>query len=329
VARAIEQLRSGTTVGYAALGLHGDEQGTAGQQVHDGDTVVVRATGKEPDEAVGNLSVRFLGVDTPEVSFTLPDRDFVSIGNQAWEDYLKDPLAEPFEEPLSRGLLEHLRTKLGPGAAKNHNSHAQAARAALQAEIEADMGALGRTAETYRFFLAFAFEVMDRYGRFLCYVNRNQPDADDPEPRPESYNDRLLKKGMASPFFVWPNVDPFLEADSVTEAVIGPGKASEKGQEGALGRARDWVRKARAEKLGIFDGNDPLRLQAFELRFLGRRTPPDRWVIDLSKEDDVLVRPQNYYAIENAEDRLFVPNEYVPLFVESGWRRQEESSDGL
>jgi hypothetical protein len=56
MARAIEELRSGTTVGYAALGLHGDEQGTVGQQVHDGDTVVVRATGKEPDEAVGNLS---------------------------------------------------------------------------------------------------------------------------------------------------------------------------------------------------------------------------------------------------------------------------------
>jgi endonuclease YncB( thermonuclease family) len=323
MARAIEQLRSGTTVGYAALGLHGDEQGTVGQQVHDGDTVVVRATGKEPDEAVGNLSVRFLGVDTPEVSFMLPGRDFVSIGNQAWEDYLKNPLADPFEEPLSPGLLEHLNAKVGPGAAMNHNGHAQAARATLRAEIEADVVALGRTAETYRFFLAFAFEVMDLYGRFLCYVNRNQPDAEDPEPRPSSYNDRLLKKGMASPYFIWPNVDPFRKVGSVIEAVLRPDEALEKGQEGALGKARDWIKEARHEKLGIFDSDDPLRLQAFELRFLGRRTPPDRWVIDLSKEDNVLVRPQNYYTIENAEDRLFVPTEYVPLFVESGWCRQE------
>ncbi len=64
MARAISQLPSGLTLGHAKLGRHGARRGTVSQQVHDGDTVIV--------EADGNLGVRFLGVDTPEVSFTLP-----------------------------------------------------------------------------------------------------------------------------------------------------------------------------------------------------------------------------------------------------------------
>jgi hypothetical protein len=35
----------------------------------------------------------------------------------------------------------------------------------------------------------------------------------------------------------------------------------------------------------------------------------------------VLVPPQFYFEVANPEDRLFVPAEYVPLFVERGWRR--------
>ena len=31
--------------------------------------------------------------------------------------------------------------------------------------------------------------------------------------------------------------------------------------------------------------------------------------------------PQAYATIANPEDRLYVPSEYVPLFVEAGWRR--------
>lgn len=59
----------------------------------------------------------------------------------------------------------------------------------------------------------------------------------------------------------------------------------------------------------------------FELRFLARRTRPDRWVVDLSADDNRLHAPQSYVAIPNAEDRLFLPSEYLPLFVENGWRR--------
>jgi hypothetical protein len=44
-------------------------------------------------------------------------------------------------------------------------------------------------------------------------------------------------------------------------------------------------------------------------------------VIDLSADDDRLHPPQGYIRIPNPEDRLFLPTEYVALFVENGWRR--------
>jgi hypothetical protein len=37
----------------------------------------------------------------------------------------------------------------------------------------------------------------------------------------------------------------------------------------------------------------------------------------------VLIKPQKYYIVANIEDRLFIPEEYVPLFVEAGWKRQK------
>jgi hypothetical protein len=43
-------------------------------------------------------------------------------------------------------------------------------------------------------------------------------------------------------------------------------------------------------------------------------------VIDLSKNDDVLLRAQSYFKIPHPEDRLFVPAEFVPLFAAKGWR---------
>jgi hypothetical protein len=61
--KAIEQLRSGLTVGHAQTAMHGTRRGTVGQVVHDGDTIAL--------DPFGGLSLRFLGVDAPEVSFTL------------------------------------------------------------------------------------------------------------------------------------------------------------------------------------------------------------------------------------------------------------------
>jgi len=51
-------------VGHARLGRFGQQRGSIAQQVHDGDTVTL--------EAEGNLGVRFLGIDAPEVSVPLP-----------------------------------------------------------------------------------------------------------------------------------------------------------------------------------------------------------------------------------------------------------------
>jgi endonuclease YncB( thermonuclease family) len=323
MAKAIEQLAtSGWTVGHAALGMHGAGPGSVKQQTHDGDTVIV--------QAVGNLGVRFLGVDAPEISFTLPNsRAFIRLADERWEEFLRDPFAPtwpPFEPSLSSALVQHLSARVGPGAAMNHHLHASAAEDALEATILNDLAALGQTAAEFRFFLVFAHEVMDGYGRLLCYLNRDQPDANVPEPRPRSYNERLLQMGMVSPYFIWPNINPFLaqkQRGSLLDAVPPPGTAHVlASSDQALRDARQSVQHARQQGLGIYQAQNPLRLQPFEVRFLARRRPPERWVIDLSRDDDVLIRPQDYHRIPHVEDRLFIPPEYVPLFVEAGWRRQ-------
>jgi hypothetical protein len=285
--------------------------------VHDGDTVTVRA--------LGNFSVRFLGVDAPEESFPLPGSDdFVSIDNAKWKTFLNDPFASSipaFKPALTKGLREHLARRVGPGAATNHAEHSDAARAALIAEVERDMRALGKTKADFEFFLGFAHEVMDGYGRLLAYINRAQPKAEQPEPRPLSYNERLLERGMVTPYFIWPNIDPFRKSTGLENAVPRPrGAAALAEAPGALSRARLSVKEARSAGLGIFAA-DELKLYPFELRFLARREPPNRWVIDLTRDDDRLLPPHKYYRVGFPEDRLFVPSEYVPLFEHKGWRR--------
>ncbi len=285
MSKAIEQIQF-LTVGHVGLGLRGDTPGSPRQQVHDGDTINVRA--------LGNFDIRFLGIDAPEISFTLPGGEtFISLSDPRWENYLSDPFAPvlgSFQPDLTAGL-----------------------RAYLQAHIGDD----------FKFFLAFAFEIMDRYGRLLCYINRDQPDQNTPEPRPRSYNERLLYRAKVLPYFIWPNTDPFRQHSSIADAVIPRGKANQLASgDNALAVARKAVSTARQQQIGIFDATKPLRLAPFEVRFLARRSAPDRWIIDLSKNDDVLIQPQNYYTIANVEDRLFIPEEYVPLFVEKGWQRQ-------
>jgi endonuclease YncB( thermonuclease family) len=319
MANAIEQLNTGLTVGYAGLGFRSGTTGSVRQQAHDGDTLHLRP--------IGNLGVRFLGVDAPEISFTLPrNRRFIGLSDPLWEQFLTNPFDSslpPFRPTLSSGLVAYLKERTGPGAALNHHQHASAAERALEEEVVNDIAVLGQTEETFQFLLSFAHEVMDRYGRLLAFVNRLQPSATKPKRRPITYNERLLKTGRISPYFIWPNINPFRRQDSPTKAVIPPGKAAELvKKEKTLSDARKWVRSARKKKIGLFDAQNPLRLFPFEIRFLSQRRPPDRWVIDLSQGDDTLIQPQNYYTIPNMEDRLFIPTEFVPLFVEAGWKRQ-------
>lgn len=287
---------------------------TLNTSIPDGDTIGVHLE--------GSTSVRFLGIDTPEKSFDLA---VVQGGNRLdsaqWDSYLTDPFLPQFGPfDLEPELIAHLRNRIGPGAGVNHHTHASGAGTALIAMVQADMNSLGQNLDTFGYFIAFSFEVFDSNGRFLAFINRNQPDPINPSPRPLTYNERMLQQGMAMPYFIWPNIDPFREA-SLLDAVLTPGTANQVAQATtALRRARDSVRQARVNGLGVFDPANPLRFEAFEIRYLGRRRPPSRAVIDLSRNDDVILRPQSYFHIPNPEDRLFIPPAFIPLFVSRGWR---------
>ena len=312
MAKAIEQLKSGLIVGHAGLGFRGGVTGSVRQQVHDGDTINVRA--------LGNFGVRFLGVDAPEISFKLPgEEEFTGLSDIKWEGYLSDPFTHwPGESCLNRDLIDDLKAKIKPGVAMNHYRHATQAEDELEKEVSSDLEDLGQSEEEFQFFLAFAYEIMDRYGRLLCFINRYQSEGE----RPLSYNERLLQAGVISPYFIWPNINPFREKRPLVNAVIEPKKAKEEAQRDALLRkAREGFCRARREGRGIFSSEDPLQLEPFEVRFLADQRRPTRWVIDLSKNDDILIKPQKYYTIKNQEDRLYIPEEHVPLFVEKGWKR--------
>jgi endonuclease YncB( thermonuclease family) len=313
MAMAIDQTEDGLTYGLFGLGIHGTGPGSVAQQVHDGDTVNVRA--------IGNLSVRFLGIDTPEVSFKLPgNRQFTSIKDPPWDAFLTDPFA-PGLPPLNLdvALRADLLTRLGEGAAKNHADHAEAAHRALERAIEDDRNARGLTREDFQFFAAFASEIADRYGRLLAFLNVNDLSA----ARPSDYNTRMLELGLATPYFIWPNVDPWRSRGSLTDAALPPAQFRQQANgAGKLRNVRNAVAQARARRVGIFDAYAPLRIHAFELRFLAQRRAPDRWVIDLESDAPTLLKPQNYHTVSTLENRLFVPADYVPLFERAGWQRQ-------
>ena len=219
--------------------------------------------------------------------------------------------------------MNYLKQKMDQGTAKNHYQHAVTAEKDLESEVTKDMEKLGQTSDKFQFFLVFADEIMDGYGRLLSYVNRNQSKETSSEPRPLSYNERLLVSAAASPYFIFPNISPFYNNKLEDSVELSPSNFRNKiKHDSKLRFARESVRKARDEdKNGIYDSNNPLKIQPFELRFLAQRRLPNRWVIDLSKEDNFLIIPQKYYTIKNLEDRFYVPYRFVPLFVESGWKR--------
>jgi endonuclease YncB( thermonuclease family) len=281
--------------------------------IPDGDTIGVHI--------VGSGSVRFLGIDTPEKSFQLPDSSNARrLDSAEWESYLTDPFLSQFGSyNLDEPLIAHLRTRIGSGAGVNHRFHGDNAERALLELVQSDMNVLGQNLNTFGYFLAFSFEVFDTYGRFLAFINRNQPVTNNPSPRPLSYNERMLENGAALPYFIWPNIDPYRDS-SLLDAVIVPGTAKDiANSTPALIRARSFVQQARTNGIGVFNPANPLRFEAFEVRYLGQRKLPNRAVIDLSRNDDVILRPQSYFRIPNPEDRLFIPPAFVPLFAARGW----------
>jgi hypothetical protein len=315
--KLVRSSSSGAAIGTAGLGAHGVSIGSVKENVHDGDTIFVRA--------LTNISIRFLGLDTPEISFRPPGSGaFTETDEQVWVDYLADPFTGwNAERALGAGLVAHLANKVGPAAAANHHAHAEAAHRKLERLIETDVERHARgNVATFRFFLRYAHDALDRYGRLLAYINVDLPRP----PRPATYNERLLESGAALPYFIWPNLDPFKKQKALTEAVPGPRDVPALAETGALGDARRWVREARTARRGVFapEGapGGALKLEAFELRFLARQAPPDRWVLDLSgSHGSRLVPPTRYFEIANPEDRLFIPSEFVGLFTQRSWIR--------
>lgn len=286
---------------------------TLDESVPDGDTVGTQLN--------GTGSVRFLGIDSPEKAFEQPLGGGQALDGAQWEQYLTNPFANGYPAHLLEPPLHaHLQGRFGTGAAANHHTHAVAAGDSLRQLIQSDATALGQSLDQFQYFLSFSYEVFDRYGRFLAFLNRNQPNPNTPSPRPRSYNERQLQFGRALPFFIWPNINPFRDVENVADAVPRPGTANTIAESGDLKRARDFVKSARATGIGVFDAANPLRFEAFEIRYLGRGEAPSRAVIDLSRNDEVMLRPQSYFKIPHPEDRLWVPAQFVPLFAAKGWR---------
>ena len=61
--------------------------------------------------------------------------------------------------------------------------------------------ALGQNKDSFNFFLVFSSEVIDGFGRLLCFINRNQPNVTPSNARPLSYNESELEVGVTSPYF--------------------------------------------------------------------------------------------------------------------------------
>jgi hypothetical protein len=118
----------------AALGLRREANGgvqTLAQVAPDGDTLQANLE--------GSGSLRFLGVDAPEMSLK-----GVSVADERWRAFFADSgnLDLPGLEP---DLRDDLAARFKPDAAGNHRRHAEQARAGLLEMIAADMEALGAT----------------------------------------------------------------------------------------------------------------------------------------------------------------------------------------
>jgi endonuclease YncB( thermonuclease family) len=307
--------------GFSILPKHGDRTATVREAVHDGDTITV--------EADGAFSIRFLGVDTPEVSLQFPNlpgdqRSGTFRSITEFQEYLSDPFhaaypdSQKYASQLGNKLVRYLKPKLNSQTASNHHKYAIAAQRELESIIEFDVNERIFEGERFRFFMAFSYEVMDRYGRFLCYVDRdNKPTEQEGR---LTYNERMLKSGLAIPYFIWPNINPFRKQGSLVEAVPAPEKFKEFiNKDKRIKIARNFVIDARRAGIGIFSNQDPLLLLPFELRYIAGRRSPNRYVLDMSKDTPKLLKPTDYYLIQNEEDRLFIDDHFVPLFEKKGY----------
>lgn len=308
----------GFKIGSGIFGNHGSKMGSIKQIVHDGDTVNTRLT--------DNIGVRFLGIDSAEVSIPLPGAGFVYLKNSRWDTFFTSGKWRSGLK-FDAGLLQHFETCIGDGhdVAPNHARHADSAQRALEGTMQDDLNKSGKQPADFALFMAFGHEFLDGTGRLLCYLNSDGKNFEDPAVAKAvtkfSYNERQLISGAALPYFIWPNIQPFLLGSPFAPDNIRPDTFWKIVQRSSkLKSARNSVKAARQAGLGVFDPQDPLRLEPFELRCISRQKPPTRYVIDLSQPgSNRLFAPQAYYAIPLPEDRLYVPGEYCMLFEHLGW----------
>jgi hypothetical protein len=306
------EYRQGRAYGLFGLGRQTLTTDTSENPIA-GDMIIARVE--------ANVRLCLLGIDAPELSLPLPGCEtFVPTNHPDWEAFLADPFSPNLPVlPVEPGLRANLLARIGSRCGENHHKHALAASRGLETEIAVDLAATGKRPEDFRFKVRFEREAIDAYGRLLGWISIE----DTPDWRPLTYNHRMMLKGLAMPYYIWPNVSPFRFAPDLRSAVPMPGSIARIAEEDhRLARSRAWFQANRESGVGVFDDEDPLRLHAFELRYLSQRKLPDRWVIDLSRNDDVLLHPQHYYQIEQPEDRLFVPDEYLELFLAKGWRAE-------
>lgn len=314
-------VKDNITRGYATFARKDFNLLSVKTAVHDGDTVKVQLG--------GNFSIRFLGIDTPEMTFEYPnvgssnDGKWLSISK--FDTYLTDPFApnypnsNTYKNSLGPGLVNHLNNFLGPDCATTHRDLAEEAQRALEQMIMDEYTDRAKAGKHYTFFMAFSHEIMDRYGRLLCYLYRNNTKTEQKQ-NPLSYNERMLEKGEALPYFIWPNVVPFFyPGRSIGESIPPAGDLQNwmnSSNAAKLNKARDSTKQARNNGIGVFRKNI---LEPFELRYLARRALPSRYVLNLETCSNILVKPTEYYSIVNPEDRLFIDEHYVDLFLKKGY----------
>jgi hypothetical protein len=324
MAKALEVTNNSFKIGHSKFGLFGVTTGSVNQIVYDGDTVNVLLD--------KNLGVRFLGIDTPELAIPLPGSDpnappvFTSLSNAKWDAvFTSGSWKNNFV--IDPGLMAYLSTVIGNGTgiAKNHHDLAVNSAKALEKIIQGDLDLSGKTKDKFNFFLAFGNEFLDTYARLLCYLNSDKNNytkkADQDKIKALSYNERQLANGAGLPYFIWPNIQPFVNIKPFSKSFVEPNNFWIMVQNaGKLQKVRKAVANARAKKWGIYDPAKPLILAPHELRFISRGLPPDRYVVDLSAPfSNQLINPERYYIIPNPEDRLYIPKEYAPLFEKNGW----------
>jgi hypothetical protein len=224
----------------------------------------------------------------------------------------------PFRPALSASLRAHLEGRMRDDAARNHWTHAKAATEALQALVKEDADARQLAAADIKIFIAYAHEVLDRYGRPLVFANIDGRTA---AKRPPTYNERMIATGCAAPLYIWPNIDPF-RGMKVTDAAMPPQEFRRHvARSGSLQASRRAAAEARTAGQGHLRGRQSVAAAGVRAAVPGGPARPgplgDRPVGGRGRSEPH--REQPVFRGAQAGGAPVHPAEYVPLVKEKGW----------